>query len=276
MIVGAIIQARMDSSRFPGKVLMKLPYKDGDTILCHIVNRLKSCQNFDKIIIATSEEEVDYPIVEEAKFLGVEYYCGSKNDVLERFVGAAEKFNLDVVIRITGDNPIVFADVLDSVICKHLKSNSVYTRNINLPYGASFEIVNTKTLKQIQSEIPKGDPDREHVTIYIKKHNSKFNVNEIYHKLDNSLKNIRLTVDYPSDYAMLNILIKHLVELDFEYNIKDIEKFFQKNTWVKQINDQNIQKKTFDTLEEERTEAINLMENLGFNRIANEIKVNNE
>src|SRR5690606_22794836 len=149
MKIGAIIQARYDSSRLRGKVLKNLPFDSEETVLSQIHSALAKSKILDEIIIATSEESNDDIIVDYAKENNYIYVRGSKNNVLERFVKAIDERNLDVVVRITGDNPIVLIDILDAVLEKHIESKANYTRNNNLPYGTSFEIVNATVLNDI-------------------------------------------------------------------------------------------------------------------------------
>jgi len=244
MKIGVVIQARVDSSRLPGKVLMQLPFLYGDTVLGHIVKRLKQIFDTEQIIIATSEETIDLPIVQEAQRLGVNSYQGSKNNVLNRFVQAAKAYNLDTIIRITGDNPIVLNDILDKCISQHINNKVEYTRNSNLPIGTSFEIIQFDTLNKINHILDINDPDREHVTVYVKKNREYFCIQELNHEEYKNLSNVRLTLDYPSDFALINLLFCYLKSKEYNYTLLDISAFFSEYPWISSINNQNIQKKS--------------------------------
>src|SRR5690554_2820553 len=208
MKVGAIIQARFDSSRFHGKVLKNLPFDSDQTLLSQIYNRLSQSEVIDEIIVATSNELNDDIIEDYAIQNDYLYFRGSKNNVLKRFVNTIEARNLNVVVRITGDNPVVLIDILDSVIQKHIDSKFDYTRNLNLPYGTSFEVINANILKDIYYNQSTTISDQEHVTIYIKNNREKFKIKEIDHQLEPI--DFRFTVDYPSDYAAMNIIFQYL------------------------------------------------------------------
>lgn len=259
--VGAIIQARYDSTRLPGKVLMKLPFGGSISILGHIVKRLQQVNFVDEIIIATSNEKNDDPIVDEANKLGVKVYRGSKENVLERFYFAAGKYKLDCILRFTGDNPVVLTDLLFRGIEEHIEKKYDYTRNSGLPYGTSFEIVNPEVLKKILETNPTKQ-ECEHVTLHIYNNKEKFNINEVEHAFSIDTTLIRLTVDYPSDYALVNLLMIELKKKKFIYTINDILNFFVRNPSFHLINSGNFQKKQFANSTEEIIEAIDVMRTL--------------
>ena len=248
--VGAIIQARYDSTRLPGKVLMSLPFNCGMTILEHIVNRLKLVKGIDKVIIATSVEENDLPIVREAERIGTEIFRGSKEDVLDRFCKTAEKFGLGHIIRLTGDNPLVLSDFLEEGIKDHVKNNFDYTRNHGLPYGTGFEIVTVDALRKITSLDPSQD-ESEHVTLFITRNREQFKIRERQFPSSEMLEGIRLTVDYPSDYAMMNMLLQILKNRNYIYSLEDLNQIFFDNPWLKEINRDNMQKRQYKSFSEE-------------------------
>ena len=248
--VGAVIQARYDSTRLPGKVLMSLPFGSGTTILEHIVNRLKLVKGVDKVIIATSIEENDLPIVWEAERIGTDIFRGSKEDVLDRFCKTAAKFELDHVIRLTGDNPLVLSELLEEGIKDHLENNVEYTKSENLPYGTGFEIVMVNALKRINSSNPSQD-ESEHVTLFIPRNKEKFKIKEKQFSLGEVMKDLRLTIDYPSDYALMNILVQILKEKNYSYTLQDLHQIFVDNPWLLEINRDNIQKRQYTSFAEE-------------------------
>ncbi|KAF2519778.1 acylneuraminate cytidylyltransferase [Flavobacterium salilacus subsp. salilacus] len=259
MGIGAIIQVRYDSSRLPGKALLELPYMSGKSVLANIVERLQQIKDL-KIIIATSIESSDDPIADEAEKLGVPLFRGSKDDVLLRFSEAAKAHDLHTVVRITGDNPIIFKEIIEKNIQYHINGEYDYTRNINMPYGTSFEIVSAAALEKILQNSNNID-DREHVTLYIKRNSEMFKIAEQNHFPDTEFPDVRLTVDYPSDYAALNIIMTYLDNLE-DYNPETVFKFLAQNSWIKRINNSNMQKKQFNNLYDELNYAIVLAEQL--------------
>lgn len=266
MKVGAIIQARYDSTRLPGKVLMNLPFDKTNTVLGQIINRLKQVTNINEIIVATSNDDNDNVIESFANSNNVLCVRGDKNDVLKRFIKVIDNRELDVVIRITGDNPVVLKDVMQSVVNKHIESKVDYTRNLNLPYGTSFEVVNSNVLKEIYLQKDVSDFDKEHVTAYIKKHKDNFDILEVNHEV--GFNDFRFTIDYPSDYAVMNIIFQYLETINYEYDLQKIISFINENQWIAEINKLNYQKREFKNIQEEAQVGIEILNKLELKNIA--------
>jgi len=229
MRVVAIIQARMGSTRLPGKILEKI----GDKPLLEIlVNKLKNSQFIDDIVIATTNNQNDDVVEKFSQNLNINYYRGSEKDVLGRYVEAAEKFNADVVVRVTGDNPLTDIELVDKLIYAHFKNNSEYTYCLDTPLGISAEIVNSNILKEISLKADL-DFDREHVTPYIRSHPENYKILNFTSNLKNQY--IRLTVDTKEDLDLIKIIHQNLG--DFEnLNVKDIINFLKLNPEISQIN----------------------------------------
>lgn len=239
--IGLILQARINSTRLPGKVLLPLPFASSYSILNQIYRRYKLIDFIDDFIIATTNLSDDDKINDEADKIGVKCFRGDENNVLKRYIEAAEEHNIDVIIRITGDNPLLFPEFYKrSIFENHIKGNYEYTRNVGLPYGTSFEIVNLKTLKKINTLNP-SISECEHVTLLMKNKPEYFKIQHVEHKFNDFIGDLRLTVDYPSDYAVLNFVMQNFEESNFEYDFQSILKFFNKYPWVKEINKNNEQ-----------------------------------
>ena len=123
------IEARMTSSRLPGKVLTKIQNK---YVLEILIKRIQRSKYVDKIIIATTLNKEDDPIVELAKNLKVKYYRGSENDVLGRLAGAIQNFQEEHIIQLTGDNPIIDSNIIDYMADHYLKSDFDFVTNNGL------------------------------------------------------------------------------------------------------------------------------------------------
>ena len=272
--IGAIIQARYDSTRFPGKVLLNLPFDSEETLLSRIVERIRMISGIIPII-ATSIEISDDPIHDYVVKNNIEIYRGSKENVLDRFVCAALRYKLDIIVRVTGDNPIVLIDVLEKAIINHIDKKVDYTRNIGLPYGTSFEIINFSSLERALSEASKPE-EFEHVTLYIKNNRSDFRILENdFSFYDFYNQGVRLTVDYPSDYAVMNILFQNGPLKKNDYNLHTIKEILRKYDWLTKVNSNNLQKKQFENEEQELTYAYELLIELGlFN--ASKLIISNE
>lgn len=270
MRIGAIIQARYDSTRFPGKVLMNLPFNENRTVVGHIVKRLKKLDLLHDIIIATSKESNDDIIANFASNEKINCVRGDKKNVLSRFVKAIDKNKLDIVIRITADNPIVLIDIIEDSIKKHIESKADYTRNLDLPHGTSFEIVNSDILKRISLKDDLVEFDKEHVTTYIKNNRENFYILELHHGTKKT--NFRFTIDYPSDYAAMNIIFQYLSSLDYNYDMMTLINFINTNNWIQNVNKSNYQKKQYNKFNKELKGAIELLSSLEFSRVVSLLK----
>lgn len=259
MKIGAIIQARTSSSRLPKKVLKPLPFGSETCVLQQVIRRLCKSKLINEVIIATSNNEEDQEIVDVAKIENVPYYCGSLNNVLERYYNAAVLNDLDVVVRITSDCPCIDANVIDRIIQSHLDLNADYTSNSlkeSFPRGIDVEVINFDVLKRAYLEASENY-EKEHVTPFIyKSHPNEFKINLYVQEEDNS--NIRITLDTAQDYALLCCVYDNLYEKDNYFTLEDILKLFDEKPWIKSINEDIIQKKVCTTLSEELEEAIHL------------------
>lgn len=261
MKIGAIIQARTSSSRFPKKVLKPLPYGTEVCVLQQVIRRVKQSKLLDEVIIATTINSDDDGIVDVAIKEDTPYFRGSLDNVLERYYEAALKYNLDVIVRITSDCPCVDWNIIDEIIKSHLDSEADYTSNTlieTFPRGIDCEVINFSVLKE--SYINANEKyEKEHVTPYIYKTNpDKFKINKYISSSDYS--DIRITLDTPQDYAVLCVIYDNLYDNNHFFTLNDILNLFEAKSWIKYINEDIIQKKVFNTLSEELTEAVNLCE----------------
>lgn len=257
MKIGAIIQARTSSTRLPRKVLKPLPFNSNITVLSQVIRRVKQSKLIDEVIVATTpkdDEIVDVAIAEE-----VPYYQGSLENVLERYYEAACKNDLDVIVRLTSDNPCVDFKLVDNVIKSHLKLDVDYSSTSlikSFPIGIGLEVINFDTLKKAYDEATEKF-EKEHVTPFIyKSHPEEFKINKF--KGDNDNSDIRITLDTPQDYALLCAVYDYLYEENNYFLLEDILELFSKKPWLKDINSEIIQKKVFNNLKEELDEVINL------------------
>ena len=228
-----IVQARLESTRLPNKILKIINKK---TILKTLLDRLK-CSNFaEKIIIAIPKNNKNVELknyIIKNKFTNI--YEGSSENVLSRYYGAAKKFSSDIIIRVTSDCPLIDPKILDQMILKFLKSNVNYlsnTLNPTFPDGYDIEIFDFKTLKKTFLKAKKLT-DKEHVTSYIKKNKDKFKVENFYHS--NNLSNLRLTLDEQIDFELITKLTK-LMKNKYFFGLKEVEKIYKKNPKLFTIN----------------------------------------
>lgn len=261
MKIGAIIQARSSSSRLAKKVLKPLPFGSDICVLQQVIRRVLKSELLDEVIVATSTNEEDLDIVDVAKKENVPYYCGSLDNVLERYYNAAVLNDLDVIVRITSDCPCMDSNVIDKIIQNHLDLNADYTSNSlkeSFPRGIDVEVINFNVLKRAYFEASENY-EKEHVTPFIyKSHPDEFKINLYVQNEDNS--DIRITLDTPQDYTLLCCVYDNLYDNDNYFSLNDVLELFDKKPWMKSINKEIIQKKVCSTLSEEIEEAIHLCE----------------
>lgn len=212
MKILAITQARYGSTRLPAKILKEV---NGVTLLETHLRRILQSKLIDKLIVATTNEEGAHYIIDIAKKVGVDYYQGSINDVLDRFYQTALPEKPDYVVRVTSDCPLIDSTIIDSTIQKTLDTNADYCTNVyppTFPDGMDCEVMKFGAL-EIAWEESSLKSDREHVTEYIGKNSpaeggNRFTYANYDGKEDNS--DLRITVDTPEDFEVVKILLEKL------------------------------------------------------------------
>lgn len=210
MKVVCIIQARMTSTRLPGKVLMDLA---GVPMLAQQIRRIKRAKSVHEIVIATTANQVDIPIVDIARQENVGCFCGSENDVLKRFVGAAQQTQADVMVRSTADCPLIDPDTMDAVI-RELVDHAAecdYASNVlkrTYPRGLDVEAMFWDALLRID-RLAQSQAAREHVTIVPRSERPElFLCRSVIDDQDNS--DLRWTVDTDIDLKLIRTLYETL------------------------------------------------------------------
>ena len=238
MRVVAIIQARMGSTRLPGKVMMKI---QGKTVLDHVISRVKQSKETDDIVIATTTKSDDDIIEEEALRLNVKCFRGSEEDVLSRYYYAAKENNADAIVRITSDCPLIDPEVIDGMILKFKKlcsSNRVdYLSNTlkrTYPRGLDAEIFLFKKLKEALNCADKAY-QREHVTPYFYDNTDKFILIDYLNDVDYS--NYRWTLDTKEDFELINKIYEELYCGEHDFYFNDIVELYKHNPNLKKINE---------------------------------------
>ena len=200
MKVVAIIQARMGSSRLPGKVLMDL---GGETVLARVVRRSRRARLVDQIVVATTILEPDDAIVKECQKLSVSCFRGMEDNVLDRYYRAALNYSADVIVRITSDNPLVDPDLIDDVVREIFKSRADYANNRSprtYPIGLDVEAFTFVALERAWREA-KLPYEQEHVTPYFYEHPRSFHCTSVKGSFDCS--DHRWTLDTPEDLKLI-------------------------------------------------------------------------
>jgi len=197
-----IVQARMTSTRLPGKVLMEVR---GKSLLEYQIERLRQVRLADELVIATTTNDTDQPIVELCERLGAAYYRGSEEDVLSRYYEAATQSGADVVVRVTSDCPLIDPGVMDEVIALYINNRDKYdyvsnTLERTYPRGLDTEVFSMAALEKAYNEA-REQPEREHVTLFIYRRPEQFPLANSSSATDYSYH--RWTVDTPEDFALI-------------------------------------------------------------------------
>ena len=230
-MIGCIIQARMGSSRLPGKIMKKI---NGDIpMLKFQLDQLEFSKNIDQIIIATTTLEPDNLIVDFCKKNNLECFRGESKDVLDRYYKCAKKFNFPIIVRITSDNPLIDPTIVDHVISRFIDSDYDYmsTEVKKSPLGFAVEVFTFKSIKKAWEEA-KLPSEHEHVTPYFYNNPDKFKIESVSQEKD--LSHIRCTVDTEYDFKLIEKIILKIetrpIHLD---HILDL---FSKDTNLLEIN----------------------------------------
>lgn len=238
MKIVAIIQARMTSTRLPGKVLKEV---NGEPLLQHMLNRLKRSEKIDEIVVATTINEADNSIVELCHALGVKTYRGSESDVLSRYYECAKEAEADVIIRMTSDCPVIDPIIVDQIVEFYLANKTDYVSNSierSYPRGMDTEVFSFKALEKAYV-FGIDEVEREHVTPYIYRNTEQFEIKSYSYREDES--EYRLTVDTIDDFKLIVWLISSF-EDDY-YTLEDILEFLKANPEMAKINFHIEQKK---------------------------------
>lgn len=201
------IQARSSSKRLPFKVLRLI---DGQPAIIYLVNRLKRARGVSKIVVATTSDRSDDRLCVTLEKHGVDYYRGEESDVLKRFVGCADAFPCDYIVRITGDCPLVSPELVTKCIDHIAENNYDYVSNIEpptFPDGLDVEVFPTRLLRELES-FQLTSADREHVTYYIRRNKSLYHTLNVVNNQDLSAE--RLTLDTVEDYDFITGLISSM------------------------------------------------------------------
>ena len=232
MILG-IIQARMSSTRLPGKVLKPIL---GRPMVALQIERLNRCKRLDKLVVATSIQPDDRPIVDLCQKLEVASYIGNLENVLDRFYQAAKKYQADHIVRLTGDCPLIdpeFIDILISFYMEQRCDYASYCRPPTLPDGLDAEIFSFEALEETWRRA-EGPYELEHVVPYIIRHPERFSIANWEYSVN--LSNLRWTVDEPEDFELVRQVFEQLYPKNPAFDTKDILRLLEERPELKTIN----------------------------------------
>lgn len=209
----AFIQARMSSSRFPGKVLALL---DGVPMIVFMARRVASAKRIDEVVIVTSTDPSDDALADCLEAAGLRHFRGTLDDVLKRFADAARQFDADEIVRLTGDCPLIDPAVIDAVIDARRTADADYASNVDpptYPDGLDVECFSREALERAD-RLATSPAQREHVTPWMRDDGSGLRRTNVRAIADFS--HLRLTVDYPDDLEAVRIVVRGVVGPAFD------------------------------------------------------------
>jgi len=226
----AIIQARVGSKRLPGKSIADLA---GKPLLYRFIERVKRAKTLNKVVLATTEKAEDNILADIANELGVSFFRGSENDIVDRYYQTAKKFKADVVVRLTADNPVIESSEIDRIVEHHLQSNNDFSSNTHnfdnngYPDGIGAEVFNFKTIKKLW-EITKNPSHREHPHSYIYENRDMFKVGTIKCPEEFSRPDLKLEVNTSEEYEFIKAIYEYCYTRKKDFHITDIIEWYDK------------------------------------------------
>lgn len=232
MTVVATIEARMTSSRLPGKVLLPAL---GEPMIQHLVRRLRAVPSIDEIVIATTTNVSDDPLCEFARRDGVRIHRGSEEDVMARVIGAASEAGADVVVQITGDCPLIDPDLVEQTIRMFFAHKAAYASNSiirSYPDGMDTQVFRLDSLCRSE-QMTSDSLDREHVSRHLVKHPEIFPQVHLIAPPSLTWPELGLTLDEESDYRLLKKIIETLGVADPLFGCAEVVRLLRANPdWV--------------------------------------------
>ena len=233
--IDAIIEARMNSSRLPGKVMLKIK---NIPVLELLVERLRNVNGLKKIVIATTRNPKDDQIVKWAKKRKILFFRGSETDVMERVLKTAKKFNIKNILNITGDCPLIDPQLISQFIEIYNKNNCEYLNNCkyrSYPIGMDIQIYPTKILEKSFKQT-KERRHREHVTLHILENERVFNHLNIIAPPEINYPNLGLTLDEKLDFQLIKKIFNHFFTKRNKFTCLDIINYLNNNKKLFNIN----------------------------------------
>ena len=243
MKIVCTIEARMKSSRLPGKVLLPVC---GKPLLELMIERLRQVPELGGIVIATTADPSCQPIEDLARRLGVGCFRGSEDDVLDRVLRAAQSADADLIVETTGDCPLLDPDIVSQVIREFQSRDVDYCANVldrTFPRGMDVQVFPTQVLARV-AELTNNPSDREHVSIYIYTHPERFRLHNVTSQLAPEDADLRLTVDTPDDFKLVTEIFERLYPANPRFRLADILRLMREHPELRAINSHIRQKAT--------------------------------
>lgn len=231
MKAAILIAVRTKSTRLPKKALAEI---EGKPLIEHMIERLKTAKVPDSVVVCTSTHPDDKVLVDIAKRNGVKWFAGDEDDVLRRFIGAAEAVGADVIVRATGDNPLTDPLHADKMMEHHIKTKAEYTYIEGLPDGTKPEVISVSALRKCR-ELSQNPERSEYMTLYFRD-SGMFKVSKLTAEPDFFRPNYRLTVDTPEDLKLMREIYWRLYPKNKAFGLRDVIKLLDGEPELAKIN----------------------------------------
>lgn len=235
MKIVATIEARMASSRLPGKILKDVL---GKPMLERMIERVRRSKLVQEIVVATTVDPSDQITEDACRIMGVKCFRGSNDDVLLRVLEAAKTAQADLIVELTGDCPVIDPQIIDQVIQFYLDHHYDYTSNVldrSFPRGSEVQVFSVKVLDEV-NRITQDPADHEHVSLYIYEHPEKFKLGTLSAPLEYQRPGVRLTVDLPQDLELIRQIYQRLYPGKPDFSLRDILALLDADPALAQIN----------------------------------------
>jgi spore coat polysaccharide biosynthesis protein SpsF len=232
-VILAVVQARLSSTRLPGKVLAPVL---GRPMILRQLERLARSSRIDQLVVATSTDRSDDPLAELLESENVVYRRGSLTNVADRFLQVAREFTPDSIVRLTADCPLADPAVIDTIIEAHVSSGADYTSNVlerTYPQGLDAECVTLAAFERLLAS-PLTDAEREHVTLGVYSRPDDYRLQSVTQEVDRS--NLRWTVDLPEDLAFVRVVYEALYDGNPEFDQENLVDYLASHPEINRTN----------------------------------------
>ncbi|MGD2085698.1 MAG: N-acetylneuraminate synthase family protein [Candidatus Aminicenantes bacterium] len=229
--IAVIVAARLKSSRLKQKAILPI---QGMSSLERCLDNCLKFPYVDEVVLATSSLKEDSPLSDHTLAGKVKFWRGDPEDVISRYLGACQAYDIDVVVRLTGDSPVVSPEIGEVILKSHFNSGADFTEVRRFAVGTNSQVYNVEALKRVIQLLGKAEYS-EHMTLYMTNNPHIFKVNYV-DLPDPLIRDYRLTLDYPEDLEMFNELFKKLAEQNLDSTLPNVFKILDENPHIPKIN----------------------------------------
>jgi spore coat polysaccharide biosynthesis protein SpsF len=241
MRTAAIVQARMTSSRLPGKIVRPIL---GQPMLALLIERLRRAKHIDDVIVATTSNATDDVVEALCRQVGAGCFRGSEEDVLDRVLRAAHAHRVELIVEITGDCPLIDPVIVDRLVEMYREGGSDYVANVlrrTFPRGLDTQVFPTSVLDEVV-RLTDDPVDHEHVSLYIYEHPERFRLRNLESGLPERYWDLRLTVDTLEDFSLITAIYEALYPVNPAFGLGDVLALLDRRPELAALN-QSIQQK---------------------------------